>query len=379
MGVMLQQSERQWRRLSWRPFGIALFLTLSGCASLSGDRDSLMTARPVDGASERRILAATTRKRSDEGGAVFGIERAAGLDYASLAISVPPTHKPGEVETSHEPLGDPKTDFVIGNADYLSGDDAFLAQLNAELRRQPHGRRKILLFIHGFNTLFYEAAFRSAQIAHDAKLPIVPVVFSWASKGSVVNYGYDNNSALIARPQLARFLKLLQKSDADKIDIVAHSLGNLVLVEALIQMKLQGVKLDPSKIGFVVMASPDIDFDVFKSQLAQAGSQQAPYFVLISKDDQALSLSRLIAGGRPRLGALDDPKELATLGATVIDATDLKAQDPVNHDKYAQIAQIAPQLEQEFERSSSMDASRLADRFRSLPIGGAILQVYSGH
>jgi esterase/lipase superfamily enzyme len=37
--------------------------------------------------------------------------------------------------------------------------------------------------------------------------------------------------------------------------------------------------------------------------------------------------------------------ELAALGATVIDLTDLKATDATNHDKFAQLAAVAPQLQ----------------------------------
>ena len=37
-------------------------------------------------------------------------------------------------------------------------------------------------------------------------------------------------------------------------------------------------------------------------------------------------------------------QDLTALGATVIDLTDVKADDPTNHDKFAQLAEVAPEL-----------------------------------
>ena len=216
--------------------------------------------------------------------------------------------------------------------------------MNAALRRLPPGNRQILLYIHGFNTQFDDAVSRAAQLSYEVKLPNVPVVFSWASRGNVFDYAYDNNSAMVARAELGRFLMLLEKSDAEKVNVVAHSLGNMLFVKVINSIKLQGGPPKKRKIGLIFLASPDIDYDVFKSQLMQLGRPEVPYFILLSKDDQALGLSTAIAGGRPRLGDYSNPEELASLGATVLDATDIAAQDPAHHDKYAEIAKIAPQL-----------------------------------
>ena len=65
---------------------------------------------------------------------------------------------------------------------------------------------------------------------------------------------------------------------------------------------------------------------------------------MISKDDKALQMSDRIAGGRGRLGSEQNVEELAALGATVIDLTDVRATDPTNHSKFAHIAEVAPQL-----------------------------------
>ena len=45
-----------------------------------------------------------------------------------------------------------------------------------------------------------------------------------------------------------------------------------------------------------------------------------------------------------------DDAELAALGAVVIDMTDVEADDPSNHAKFAQLAEIAPEMRQVLAR-----------------------------
>ena len=99
-----------------------------------------------------------------------------------------------------------------------------------------------------------------------------------------------------------------------------------------------------SKIGAILLAAPDIDIDVFKSQLRRFGNPQKPFYVVLSKDDRALFLSKTIAGGVTRVGDSSDTAELTALGATVIDLTDVKATDATNHDKFVQLASVGPEL-----------------------------------
>ena len=83
---------------------------------------------------------------------------------------------------------------------------------------------------------------------------------------------------------------------------------------------------------------------MFKAQLRRFGKPQKPFYVVLSQDDRALFLSRTIAGGVTRVGDTADTAELAALGATVIDLSDVAATDPTNHDKFVQLASVAPEL-----------------------------------
>ena len=79
------------------------------------------------------------------------------------------------------------------------------------------------------------------------------------------------------------------------------------------------------------------------------GKPRKPFFVIVSRDDKALRFSDFIAGGKARLGSYTNDAELTALGAVVIDLTDVKANDPSNRAKFAQLAEIAPEMRQVLE------------------------------
>jgi esterase/lipase superfamily enzyme len=323
---------------------LAATLLCPACASRPEAGFLRPVAATAAGATAHTILVATTRKRDDRPGTFFGGERAKPLDYAKIEISVPERHKAGEIEWASEAPGNPKTDFVVRQAAYLDGEKEFVRSLNAQLAMRPRGSRKVLLFIHGYNTMFAEGLYRFAQVVHDSKSPAVPVLFTWASRGQLTQYVYDTNSATSARDDLERTIRLAFASDAEQVNILAHSMGNWVTVEALRQIKISGGLSQIGKLGNLVLAAPDIDIDVFKSQMQRFGKPRKPFYIVLSKDDQALRASSFIAGGQQRLGADGNTAELAALGAVVIDMTDVKATDSSHHGKFAQLAEVAPQL-----------------------------------
>jgi esterase/lipase superfamily enzyme len=343
-----RQYVRGFLRVFWCLILLAHLLVVAaalvGCASRPDTGFLTPATGPALGATDHALLVATTRERDARPGALFSGERSGVLDYAAITVSVPPNHASGDVEWPSTPPGNPNTDFVVRKAEYLSGDQEFVRALNMQLAMRPRGSRKVMIFVHGFNTLFSEGLYRLAQVDHDAQTVDVPVLFSWASRGKVTDYIYDSNSATAARDDLAHTLSLLFASDAEQVNILAHSMGNWVTVEALRQIAIAGRIPHNEKLGSVFLAAPDIDLDVFKSELRQFPEPRRRFYVIVSKDDQALQISSLIAGGKARLGSDGNTSELVALGATVIDLTDINAMDPTNHGKFAQLATIAPQL-----------------------------------
>jgi len=204
--------------------------------------------------------------------------------------------------------------------------------------RQHH----VLLFVHGYNTRFEEAVYRFAQIVHDSGAQVVPVLFTWPSRGRLLDYVYDRDSAIYSREALEAVLTAMAGDPkVGSISILAHSMGNFVVIEALRQMAIRDRVLSP-KIKDIMLASPDIDVDVFRRQIAEieASDKNPPISLFVSQDDRALAFSSRIAGDAPRLGAIDPTIELfrsilEKAKVNVIDLTKLGSDDPTNHSKFA--------------------------------------------
>lgn len=346
-----------------------LALSLSACASRPEFGSLSPTSVAAPGAREETILVATSRQRDARPGTLFNGERSPVLNFAQVAISIPPTHAPGKVEAPQQAPGDPRTEIVVRGAHYLDDEKAFVAAVNHRLASKPKGQRRVLLFVHGYNTMFAEGLYRLAQIASDSGGNAVPVHFSWASRGKLLDYVYDNNSATSARDELERTLKLLVSSNAEEINVLAHSMGNWATVEAFRQIRIAGDGASSNKIGHIILAAPDIDIDVFKAQMRRIGKPRKPFYIVLSRDDRALGFSRFLAGKKERLGSYKEESELTALGAVVIDLTDVESADSTNHSKFAE---IAPNLREVLARGIGRPGGaqgELAEDVMSAPIG----------
>ena len=288
------------------------------------------------------MLVATTRAAvSEPPGVLFGGARGRGLDFADIVVSIPPdsARTAGEVQWPSTPPGDPERNFVTLRANRLELAQA-RADFDARVARTPG--RKVLVFVHGYNTRFEEAVYRFAQIVHDAHVDVVPVLFTWPSGGAALDYVYDRDSAVYSRDALESVLQALVKDrSVGSISILAHSMGNYVAVEALRQMSIRNRGLSP-KIRDVMLASPDIDVDVFRRQIAEIDSEPRPtsFILFVSRDDRALGLSSFLARDSTRLGALDPTKDpyrtiLEQANVHVVDLTGFASNDAINHSKFA--------------------------------------------
>ncbi len=319
---------------------------LAGCGGRPGPGALAIATSSAPEATEHHILIATTREKDDRPDTYFSGERSGELNYASAVVSVPPGHTSGKIEWPDTAPGDPSKDFVVKSIGYLDGDAGFQAALRKEFASRKPEHREVFLFIHGFNTRFPEALYRFAQVINDAKTPRVPVLFTWASRGAVTDYVYDNNSATAARDGLEKTVRDIIAAGASKVHILAHSMGNWLLMETIRQVRISQDPIGADRIGVIVLAAPDLDIDVFKAQLRRIGPRKTPLILLVSKDDKALRASSLIAGGKQRVGDYENEEELAELGVVVVDLTNLKGLSATNHAKFAEVSAVAPALQE---------------------------------
>jgi esterase/lipase superfamily enzyme len=317
---------------------LALATTVAGCSSRPyGD---LIVGATAPGANTVDLLVATTRAPVLEPpGVMFGGSRGKGLDFADIVVSIPPQHRPGEVQWPARAPGDPEREFVTLRADRIDLAQA-KATFNKRVAQTPG--RKVLIFVHGYNTRFVEAVYRFAQIVHDAGVDVVPVLFTWPSGGNATDYVYDRDSAVFSRDAFETLLTaLVANRDVGSISILAHSMGNYLTIETLRQMAIRDRGL-PSKIRDVMLASPDIDVDVFRRQIAEIDSRSRPtqFTLFVSRDDKALGLSSFLARDSTRLGSLDPTQQpyasmLEEARVNVVDLTNVQSSDAANHSKFA--------------------------------------------
>ena len=224
---------------------------------------------------------------------MFNTDRASSMSYGQIAISIPPddSRKIGDIQWPPSPPGDPHRDFVTVLAEYLDkrGFSAALAAAAKKMRRS-----RAMVFVHGFNNRFDDAAYRLAQIVQDSKSPVVPVLFSWPSRGvvSLSAYEYDRESANQSRQALEQVLDTVALSrNIKEITVVCHSMGCQLTMEALRSRSISGGKIG-AKVGNVVLVAPDVDFNVFREQIRQVGSNRPRFALFLSQDDHALKRAR---------------------------------------------------------------------------------------
>lgn len=317
---------------------LAVAVLAAGCGrapDLVGIDNPEVPAHSVAEAREHRVFIMTTRQASEVTGAFYSMGRAPELGLASVNVSVPPTHEVGHLERPERMPPDPRTQFAVVDPTVFANREAFISAINAELSRRPSGQRRLLLFIHGYNNTTSDAILRLGQFVDDTGFPGVPVLFTWASAARAPRYVYDLNSALIARTKIKEAAAILRRTKAESVDVLAHSMGTLLAMEGFVDAQEAGTLNVEGRVDTVMLASPDIDIDLFRTQIAALPeSFRRKMFLLVSKDDSALRASRIIAGGVPRVGAAD-AAELEKLGLTVIDLSEIDDSESGSHSKFA--------------------------------------------
>lgn len=214
----------------------------------------------------------------------------------------------------------------------LAGDAAAFPVLDGSLHEQ---QRHVTLFVHGYNNDWEDAALRYRSLCErlfgGADSLGICILFTWPSDGMATNYLPDRADARKAAPDLASVLVSLydwmlqkqgeqdpQKACRAKTSIIAHSMGNYVLQNAMqLAWTRSNRPLLVSLINQLVMVAADVDNDLFDSGETVDGSDgdamaNLTYRItaLYSGRDSVLGLSAgLKHFGKRRLGrsGLDDP------------------------------------------------------------------------
>ncbi len=274
---------------------------------------------PAAGSVVERVFIGTSRTDDADGTLNIG-DRSFAPRYLRQDISIPTDRAAGSLPMPpRRGAVDVRRQIVTVAERRFDTDAAFRGELTDAMRTTRRGMREAVVFVHGFNNTFAEGLYRFAQLHHDLDLPGVPVHYSWPSKASPLGYAYDRDSALFARDGLERLLNQIAEAGADRILLVAHSLGSHLTMETLRQLAIRGDGSVMRRIGAVILMSPDIDVDVFRAQAMAVGKLPQPFVVFTSDRDRALALSATIAREDSRLGNLKDVSKLAGLDVTLLE------------------------------------------------------------
>ena len=293
------------------------------------------------------LLYVTDRKRVDtsDGSVKYGwkrswsvaigtceVEIGHGLDWETLAENTTRRKRdvplPETIRSITEMVRMPPTPIPLVKRDGLFIQDpeivaardaaaaSFAEMVRERLARSP--RNEVLVYVHGFNNTFEEAAIVLAGIHHFSR-DIVPLLYTWpaGAPGLVQGYTRDRESGEFTVLHLKRFIRRLAAlPEIERIHILAHSRGTDVAVTALRELLIEErgagrLAEETFKIANLVLVAPDLDLDVMSQRYTGERMHNAADYltIYVSKNDQAIGLAEWFAQSTRRLGRIQ-PEEI---------------------------------------------------------------------
>lgn len=337
-------------RIFWFLF---LGLLLATCTDRSY---SPVVPDALDVGTPKTVFAATSRMKEADGS--FAHRRSENLSLLELTVSIPPSHTPGSLDFAYA-NPNPSKQFTLAGREEFESLDAFSKRLNQEIRKEGVPSRDVTIFVHGYNSTQTETAFRAAQLSHDIQLPGAMVIYSWPSRGKPFGYAYDYDSVLFGRDGLERVIRRLKATGVNNIFIVAHSIGSVLTMEMIRQADIREPGWAERNLSGVVLLSPDLDVDLFKSQMGSLSKVPQPFVVVVSEKDKALNISGRLRGNSDaqRLGNISSIEAVADLPINIVDTTAFAGDAESSH----LVAGTSPTLIAMLQSIRAMDSSFQSD------------------
>lgn len=285
------------------------------------------TRRPLDRPDRARDLYFGTVRETVSGGRL-------NVNYGVATVNVPCERERGDLPRPRvllvqlEPISSAKH-FHLTSVAAAPDRDRWLADIGEDLEQA--GRKEVLLYVHGYNNGFTIASFRAAQLHADLGIDGATVFYSWASRERLLAYGRDRDTVESAEEiaALADTLVALRQGGAERVYLVAHSMGNRLMLAALQDVADRGLTI---RFDHLVLGSADIEEKVFKRHWSTASRLVQRATLYASDGDRAMFAADLFAGER-RIGDAG-PRPLTFAGVDTIDTTAVGGQG-IGHDDYS--------------------------------------------
>lgn len=286
--------------------------TLSTATYLPSTTEEIsLNAGPTQAAFDYPVMFGTTRKPLPDG-AGFSDDRDEALHYGRVFVAIPKNHQTGSLGSEFGTITESDPKLTVKRFEMESDEAHFLALAQRELQPVTGPENGyIVVFIHGYNNSFEDAALRAAQLGVDLNIPANNVfLFSWAARSDVIKYTFDEATVDASEVYFRSFLDTVARAaHGRKIHIVAHSMGN----RALLRVVASGVRAISSdrgiRFGQIILAAADVDRDLF-AQLAPNYLKVADRTtVYLSPYDYAVAASSHVHD-YPRVGCGTAPQVL---------------------------------------------------------------------
>jgi esterase/lipase superfamily enzyme len=270
------------------------------------------TNRKIDGAAEQKARALGSMVGSED---IFLNSPAVLLAYGYVDASSPPNRTIGQQNfQSDSSKQRPSRDFSLWEHHLATGGANELRETIDHAGSNEAGRA--LLYVHGLDNSFHDAAERLAQLTLDLDLKGPPLLFSWPSDSFRVirtvpglvltpnNYKKVDVLAALSERYLAQMMKELLKPNA--YNIISHSIGAKLTANALV-FDSPSDALVPRLVGTdnpltnLLLAAPDISTKEF-SEMRLTLLRKVRRVTVYCSDDHALSWSSWVNGSDDRLG-----------------------------------------------------------------------------
>ena len=265
--------------------------------------------KAAQGFATVRVFYGTNRLPSGESkpGLYYGNGRG-GLQYGVLSVTIPQIHKQADLETQPRwaeyvfNASESHSRYVLLDKVTPLAKDDFIRALREQVKEAPS--KDLFIFVHGFNNTFEDAARRAAQMAYDLDFDGTPLLYSWPSKGSATAYLDDEATVSISGRKMADFLDtVVGQSGAQRVHVLAHSMGNRALIEALQTFLANRAPENRQHLfGQVVFTAPDVDREYFIDVLKSLAGSAERVTLYASANDYALRSSQMLHGA-PRAGS----------------------------------------------------------------------------
>jgi esterase/lipase superfamily enzyme len=238
----------------------------------------------------------TNRRPNDppDAGKGFSVMRDNVVHYGSCRVFIPQSHKIGSIGSPWWKRLLTMTDdrLLLLGTDELHGD-AYWSGIAAQLAAIDADDRSALIFVHGYNVSFEEAALRAAQIGFDLSVKGAMAFFSWPSQGSTRAYPADEATIEASEGAITDFMTdFAERSGATAVHIIAHSMGNRGVLRAVNRIAAKARRRTGKPFGQIILAAADVDADLFRQLSAAYADVASRTTLYVSKRDRAVEASR---------------------------------------------------------------------------------------